>query len=78
MKVKMIEGTNSLDTFQLQRGVRRLDTRVNEFLENNPDIEIVTIKQSSASSGDKDDLGSITTVSIFYNEKRASNDNSMV
>lgn len=69
MKVKMIEGTNSLDNFQLQRGIRRLDTRVNEFLQENPTIEIVAIKQSSATSGSSDDLGSITTVSIFYNEK---------
>ncbi|MDQ8644370.1 hypothetical protein RG601_04880 [Enterococcus sp. FR169] len=68
MKVKMIEGTNSLDNFQLQRGIRRLDTRVNEFLQENPTIEIVAIKQSSATSGSSDDLGSITTVSIFYNE----------
>lgn len=69
MKVKMIEGTNSLDNFQLQRGIRRLDTRVNEFLQKNPTIEIVAIKQSSATSGSSDDLGSITTVSIFYNDK---------
>lgn len=69
MKVKMIEGTNSLDNFQLQRGIRRLDTRVNEFLQENPTIEIVAIKQSSATSGSSDDLGSITTVSIFYNDK---------
>ena len=68
MKVKMIEGTNSLDNFQLQRGIRRLDTRLNEFLQENPTIEIVAIKQSSATSGSSDDLGSITTVSIFYNE----------
>ena len=68
MKVKMLEGTNSLDNFQLQRGIRRLDTRVNEFLQENPTIEIVAIKQSSATSGSSDDLGSITTVSIFYNE----------
>lgn len=69
MKVKMIEGTNSLDNFQLQRGIRRLDTRVNEFLQENPTIEIVAIKQSSATIGSSDDLGSITTVSIFYNDK---------
>ncbi|MGO3732067.1 MAG: hypothetical protein ACTJHC_02705 [Vagococcus sp.] len=68
MKVKMLEGTNSLDNFQLQRGIKRLDTRVNEFLQENPTIEIVAIKQSSATSGSSDDLGSITTVSIFYNE----------
>ena len=69
MKVKMIEGSLALNTFQIQRGTRRLDDKVNEFLESNPGIEIITIKQSSASSGDVDDFGSTTTVSIFYKEK---------
>lgn len=75
MKVKIIEGEIALNTFQIQRGTRRLDDKVNEFLESNPNIEIVTIKQSSASSGDADDLGSTTTISIFYNEAKGDNTN---
>ncbi|NKC58968.1 hypothetical protein HED34_03205 [Vagococcus fluvialis] len=75
MKVKIIEGEISLNTFQIQRGTRRLDERVNEFLASNPNIDIVTIKQSSASSGDADDLGSTTTISIFYNEAKGDNTN---
>lgn len=73
MKVKIIEGSLALNPFQIQRGIRRLDDRVNEFLESNPNIEVVTIKQSSASSGDADDLGSTTTISIFYNEAKGDN-----
>lgn len=75
MKVKIIEGELALNTFQIQRGTRRLDERVNEFLASNPNIDIVTIKQSSASSGDADDLGSTTTISIFYNEAKGDNIN---
>ena len=75
MKVKMIEGSLALNQFQMELGIRRLDERVNEFLARNPNIDIVTIKQSSASSGDADDLGSTTTISIFYNEAKGDNTN---
>lgn len=68
MKVKIIEASCYLSQRQKDLGITTLETQLNGFLIDNPDIDIVSIKQSSASSGDSDDFGSKTIVSIFYNQ----------
>lgn len=68
MKVKIIEASCYLSQRQKDLGITTLETQLNGFLIDNPDIDIVSIKQSSASSGDGDDFGSKTIVSIFYNQ----------
>jgi len=69
MKVVFFEGTCGLTQLQINVGTRTINEEVQDFLNENPNIIIREIKQSSASIGDSNDLGSLTTVSIWYNEQ---------
>lgn len=66
MEVEIIEGVNHISDAARIRGFRTLDEKVTDFLADNPDILIRHIKQSSASSGDRDRFSSVTTISIWY------------
>lgn len=68
MKVKFIQGATNLSEHALRFGARTIEEKVNDFLEDNSDIEIKRIMQSSASSGDRDRFTSTTTVSIWYKD----------
>ncbi|EMW5352690.1 hypothetical protein [Enterococcus faecalis] len=66
MEVKFIQGVTNLSEHAIRYGVETIEEKINFFLEDNPDIEIKQIIQSSASSGDRDDFGIVTMVSIWY------------
>ncbi len=66
MKVEIIEGAVRVSEHGKRFGVQTLDEKVTDFLADNPDILIRHIKQSSASSGDRDSFSSVTTISIWY------------
>lgn len=68
MKVKVFEGLVRPTTHQLRFGVTRLADDINEWLNDNQDISIKEIKQSSSSAGDQEDFSSITTISIWYEQ----------
>lgn len=66
MKVEFFEGSCGLTPAQRRYGLSTVEERVQNFLEDNPGIKIHHIKQSSASSGDREDFSAVTTVSIWY------------
>ncbi|MGF1917228.1 hypothetical protein [Enterococcus faecalis] len=69
MKVEFIQGVTNLSEHAIRFGVRTIEEKVNDFLEDNSDIEIKQIMQSSASCGDRDNFDLVTTVSIWYEEE---------
>ncbi|WP_240076886.1 hypothetical protein [Enterococcus faecalis] len=53
-----------------QRGnINKLERELNDFLEENPYIEIKHIKQTGESYGDSEEVTSVTTISIWYEEE---------
>lgn len=66
MKVEFFEGSCGLTATQRSYGIRTIEERIQEFLDENSDITIHHIKQSSSSSGDSEDFNAVTTISIWY------------
>ncbi|MHC5375411.1 hypothetical protein ACYSNU_16705 [Enterococcus sp. LJL120] len=66
MKVKIFEGILQLPPGARDGGFLSLDDKVNAFLEDNEDIKIKFIKQSSATTGDSEWMTATTIISIWY------------
>lgn len=49
--------------------INKLERELNNFLEDNPHIEIKDIKQTGESYGDAEEILSLTTTSIWYEEE---------
>ncbi|MGL9971603.1 hypothetical protein [Enterococcus sp. DIV1420a] len=58
MQVKIFQSGN----------INKLERELNDFLEENPHIEIQHIKQTGESYGDAEEILSLTTISIWYEE----------
>ncbi|HCT9621581.1 TPA: hypothetical protein OUC92_003214, partial [Enterococcus faecalis] len=49
--------------------INKLESELNNFLEDNPHIETKDIKQTGESYGDAEEILSLTTISIWYEEE---------
>lgn len=68
MKVKFIEGIATVGEQVRGRGVLTIEDKVEKFLNENPNIELLFVKQSSASEGNENYFEALVTVSIWYKE----------
>lgn len=69
MKIKTFQGVINIDEQQKKFGIRKLEDKVQEWLDGNEGIEIREIKQSSSTSGDSEGFGLVTVISIWYEIK---------
>ncbi|MFG5564828.1 hypothetical protein ACFJYA_11310 [Enterococcus faecalis] len=49
--------------------INKLELELNNFLEENPYIEIKDIKQTGESYGDAKEITSVTTISVWHEEE---------
>ena len=68
MKVNIIEGYGELNGYQKSIGELTLEEKVNQFLDDHPNIQIDRIKQSSTSGDEGGKYSNYTTISIWYEE----------
>ncbi len=68
MKVKYLTGCIVLTDFQKKLGIITIEDKINLFLEVNPEIDILHIKQSGSVDGDAEGFGTTVDVSIWYKE----------
>ncbi|OQO71172.1 hypothetical protein BH747_04070 [Enterococcus villorum] len=73
MKVKIMQGITDISEYAKRFVSFSLEHKVQQFLDENPQINIHDIKQSSSSSDNGIRKGVITIISIWYEE--ASNGN---
>ncbi|MBM7710634.1 hypothetical protein [Enterococcus xiangfangensis] len=70
MNIKIFEGTNYLTRASRERGGKTLENKVQDFLDDHPDIKIHHIKQSSSADGDSEELNATTIISIWYTNQQ--------
>ena len=68
MKVVILEGYGELIGYQKNIGELTLEEKVNQFLDDHPNIKIDRIKQSSTSGDEGGKYSNYTTISIWYGE----------
>lgn len=68
MKTKIIQGVTDTSEYSKRFGAITLEIMVQEFLNENPQIKIQHVKQSSATSDNGKENGVVTIISIWYEE----------